>query len=110
MHAMQHQMSWREGMNNQRLSAAAPTPNPQEMMARLEREGADTMQSLVELSDSLVTLLGSESFFDHKMSADVRKQVARLITQQIADKIGSFQKTFQNATHIFKSLSELATP
>ena len=41
-------------------------------MALMESDSADILRSLTELSDSLITLVGSDSFFEQKMSSDVR--------------------------------------
>ena len=76
-------------MPNQRQQQSAALPNLQEAISQMECDSLDTLRSLTELSDSLITLVGSDSFFEQKMSSDVRKQLARLITQQIASKIGT---------------------
>ena len=83
MHTMQQQMQWVEGMPNPRQQQSAPLTHLQEAMAQMESSSSDILRSLTELGESLVSLVGSDSFFEQKMSSDVRKQLARLITQQI---------------------------
>ena len=59
-------------MPNQRQQQSAPLSGLQEAMALMESDSADILRSLTELSDSLITLVGSDSFFEQKMSSDVR--------------------------------------